>query len=289
MTRQEINNKFDEIVAFSEIEKFIDTPVKRYSSGMYIRLAFSVAAHLEPDILLVDEVLAVGDVAFQRKCLGKMSDIAEGGRTVIFVSHNMAAVTRLCERVILLDGGQIVADTDAEAAVSQYLMRADSSEGLRMLDAGNPDVARITAIGTKNSAGDYTSSLKVSEEFCINIQCEIKQEIREAQVAIAVLAIDGTVIFVTAHSDQLSREDAVLKPGTYGFSIQIPAHFLNVGNYALNVRIWGVVSGGVRTSHAAAMQEYNFSIEEVGSIASRMNDRRGGYITPILEWTLEHE
>lgn len=127
MSREEINRKFDEIVAFAEIEKFLDTPVKRYSSGMYVRLAFSVAAHLEPEILLVDEVLAVGDVAFQQKCLGKMGDVAGQGRTVIFVSHNMAAVQALCDRGIFLRNGKVHIDADIRETVTEYLKTLEES------------------------------------------------------------------------------------------------------------------------------------------------------------------
>jgi lipopolysaccharide transport system ATP-binding protein len=134
MTKREIDSRFDEIVEFSEIHRFIDTPVKRYSSGMHIRLAFSVAAHLQPEILLVDEVLAVGDVAFQRKCLGKMSDIAGQGRTVVFVSHNMTAVQTLCTRAILLEEGAIRADGDPMSVISQYLQLVDTENRLDMND-----------------------------------------------------------------------------------------------------------------------------------------------------------
>jgi ABC-type multidrug transport system ATPase subunit len=121
MRRTEINRKFDEIVSFAEIEQFLDTPVKRYSSGMYVRLAFSVAAHLEPEILLVDEVLAVGDAAFQKKCIGKMGDVAQEGRTVLFVSHSMGSIQRLCSRSMLLDSGQLVANGNTDEVVNQYL------------------------------------------------------------------------------------------------------------------------------------------------------------------------
>ena len=127
MKRREIDVKLDDIVKFSEIEKFLDTPVKRYSSGMYVRLAFAVAAHLEPEILLVDEVLAVGDAAFQNKCLGKMGEVARGGRTVLFVSHNMAVVSKICQRAILLDGGRIVNDSTAITVVESYLNSVSDS------------------------------------------------------------------------------------------------------------------------------------------------------------------
>ena len=121
MTKAEIRSKFDEIVDFSGLEKFIDTPVKRYSSGMYVRLAFAVAAHLEPEILFVDEVLAVGDVEFQKKCLGKMEDVAKEGRTILFVSHNMAAIRSLCRRTILLDKGKLLMDSATDETVAHYL------------------------------------------------------------------------------------------------------------------------------------------------------------------------
>ena len=127
MTRREIRKKFDEIVAFAEVERFLDTPVKRYSSGMYMRLAFAVAAHLEPEILLVDEVLAVGDAAFQKKCLGKMGDVAKEGRTILFVSHNMTAVQSLCDRVVWLDDGRVVQQGDAGIIVTEYLQTAAES------------------------------------------------------------------------------------------------------------------------------------------------------------------
>jgi lipopolysaccharide transport system ATP-binding protein len=128
MTKREIALKLDEIIAFSEVEQFVDTPVKRYSSGMYVRLAFAVAAHLEPEILIVDEVLAVGDAAFQRKCLGKMGEVAQGGRTVLFVSHNMGSIESLCGRVLVLDQGEIVADTNVRAGITKYLSRFEIDE-----------------------------------------------------------------------------------------------------------------------------------------------------------------
>src|SRR5438874_9732723 len=143
MRKAEIDRSFDEIVAFADIEQFLDTPVKRYSSGMYVRLAFAVAAYLQPEILIVDEVLAVGDAEFQRKCLGKMGDVAKEGRTVLFVSHNMAAVTRLCDRVIWLDEGRVAMDGTPEEVVSEYLTRDSSVEGeVSFGDAGlaNPGV-----------------------------------------------------------------------------------------------------------------------------------------------------
>ena len=151
MTRAEIKRKFDEIVAFAEIEKFLDTPVKRYSSGMYVRLAFAVAAHLEPEILIVDEVLAVGDAQFQKKCLGKMQDVSKGGRTVLFVSHNMGAVTTLCRRAIWLNGGRIVRTGAAREVVDEYLHRQQRG-------AEDRHGFELTPTGTVTRAGSCASA-----------------------------------------------------------------------------------------------------------------------------------
>lgn len=162
MTRAEIKRKFDEIVAFAEVEKFLDTPVKRYSSGMYVRLAFAVAAHLEPEILVVDEVLAVGDAEFQKKCLGKMQDVSRGGRTVLFVSHNMAAVTALCPRSILLADGVIVTDGDSDSVIQQYLSTSDDL--LTAEFSSDPSLPSITRVSV--DAGELRNgSIDVSIDF----------------------------------------------------------------------------------------------------------------------------
>src|SRR2546421_7694958 len=162
MKRAEINRKFDEMVAFAEIEKFIDTPVKRYSSGMYVRLAFAVAAHLEPEILLVDEVLAVGDAAFQKKCLGKMGSVAHAGRTVLFVSHNMPAIASLCSSAVLLDAGQIVSRGETRAVVADYLLTHVAKTGTATWDldkAPGDETARIRKIEVCDPDGTPKDSL----------------------------------------------------------------------------------------------------------------------------------
>jgi len=167
MTRKEINRKFDEIVAFAEVEKFIDTPVKRYSSGMYVRLAFAVAAHLEPEILIVDEVLAVGDFNFQKKCLGKMQDVSREGRTVLFFSHNMAAVQNLCTRGIVLDAGRLVFDGTEAEAVERYLRNVRDVGALMneaQSRAGTGDI-RITGIELRDLAGQPIDTVMCGQSF----------------------------------------------------------------------------------------------------------------------------
>src|SRR5690606_2846475 len=173
MRRAEIDRKFDEIVAFSEIEPFIETPVKHYSSGMYIRLAFAVAAHLEPEILIVDEVLAVGDAAFQQKCLGKMDDVAQKGRTVLFVSHNMTAMQTLCQRVMLLEKGRVVEDGDATTVIQRYL-QSDARQGEMIFDdetvLTGGRTARFTAIRLMDEEGRPVSSVPMGKGLIVEMQ-----------------------------------------------------------------------------------------------------------------------
>ena len=173
MTRTEIKKKFDEIVAFAEIEKFLDTPVKRYSSGMYVRLAFAVAAHLEPEILIIDEVLAVGDIAFQNKCLGKMKDVAKGGRTVMFVSHNMGAIRSLCETAICLDKGRIVKKGTADEVVADYIKsQSEFFDESSFITERNPEEVKgqsfyICRVEVLNAKGEHTTAFRYNDKMTL--------------------------------------------------------------------------------------------------------------------------
>lgn len=177
MKRTEIERKFDEMVAFAEVEEFIDTPVKHYSSGMYLRLAFAVAAHLEPEILLVDEVLAVGDARFQRKCLNKMQDVGQQGRTVLFVSHNMPSITRLCERVILLDGGAVLKDGKPHEVVSMYMNAGFGTSAERKWEEParlpNAQVARLRAVRVKDDSGRIADAVDIRRPVGIEMEYEV--------------------------------------------------------------------------------------------------------------------
>ena len=191
MTRAEIERKFDEIVAFSEIERFLDTPVKRYSSGMYVRLAFSVAAHLEPEILLVDEVLAVGDIGFQRKCLGKMEDVTEEGRTVLFVSHNMASIQALTERAICLEGGKIVASGETESTVEKYLAIIDS-----ITPSGSEDLSRRKDVQFLKSIevlqnGKSVSVVKMGTPISFRLTLSASRTIKQPALYVAIDSEQG--------------------------------------------------------------------------------------------------
>lgn len=232
MSRAEIRRKFDEIVDFSGVERFIDTPVKRYSSGMQVRLAFAVAAHLEPEILVVDEVLAVGDAEFQKKCLGKMSEVStRSGRTVLFVSHNMAAVTRLCGTVLLLDRGRVQdVYTSADAAVSAYfkaneeasmsIWRSDGS--LPINDYFNPSAMAVT--GQTMSSGPH-------DLVTIEIQGQLNRNNRSLNVALAIYGSDNSLLFLTSARDRDAERWQRLSAGPLALSVQMPIDILNEGDY----------------------------------------------------------
>jgi len=236
MTRKEIEQKFDEIVAFAEIEKFMDTPVKRYSSGMYVRLAFAVAAHLEPEILLVDEVLAVGDAEFQKKCRGKMGDISEEGRTVLLVSHNMTSIVKLCSSAIWIDNGRIRAVTDAEEAVRSYLASGlSASEGMVVFPEpeGNKE-AFIRSVELRNEYGEMTSRFDVLSPIKVKVTFCCKRRFLNGRIFVAVTRYDGVTVFSTTTSDY--REGPyTIEPGVYRASLSIPERFLAEADYLLSV------------------------------------------------------
>ncbi len=253
MKKSEIDSKFDEIVAFSEIEKFIDTPVKHYSSGMHVRLAFSVAAHLEPEILLVDEVLAVGDVAFQRKCLGKINDVTQGGRTVLFVSHNMAAIQKLCTRVIMLEGGRVTTVGDTNDIVERYLKEASEGpqlEGLvdlRQMSRSNritSNDVRFAAMGLIDDKGDFSAQIKFGDDLRFYFEIESEVALKNLSVGFRIETLDGIVVcglssqrhgyvYSTASNERLklrvTLSDLGLRSGFY----RIGAIELRSQNFAL--------------------------------------------------------
>jgi lipopolysaccharide transport system ATP-binding protein len=245
MTKGEIRRKFDEIVAFAEIEKFIDTPVKRYSSGMYVRLAFGVAAHLDPEILIVDEVLAVGDAAFQKKCLGKMHDVStQEGRTVLFVSHNMGAVSNLTQRCLFLENGKVAASGPSREIVEEYLMKSvethDESKGdLEFYRRDhNPDSpVKITGINLsgydQNSIGLPT--IEIGAKFTIEIHLEVIKPLHEANVTVALKTAQGeraALLVSWDHSWGLS-----LEPGRHSVQAQVDDLSLSPGRYLVDVGI----------------------------------------------------
>ncbi|MFN0076449.1 MAG: ABC transporter ATP-binding protein [Prosthecobacter sp.] len=234
MTKAEIKSKFDEIVAFAEVERFLDTPVKRYSSGMYVRLAFAVAAHLEPEILVVDEVLAVGDAEFQKKCLGKMGEVAKGGRTVLFVSHQMAAVQRLCSRGIVLADGRIALDGNVDAAVKSYLHAADSLAVTRLdkrIDRKGNGRLHFHAISMHDAAGREIPSPLCGAPASIQFHYEsdFAEGIHEVDVAIKLRNETGGVVTAFANIPTGQGRLAVTRRGY--FECRWPKTLLRSGAY----------------------------------------------------------
>lgn len=236
MRKREIDDKFDEIVKFSEIEKFLETPVKRYSSGMYVRLAFAVAAHLDPEILLVDEVLAVGDAAFQRKCLGKMSDVSKEGRTVLFISHNMNAINELCQRAILLDAGKRLLDGSANEIVNAYLSN-DIFQTRVDLDnlphKGPQNYALLKKLVLLNNDRHPTTSFIMKDSFVAQIEVECFKHLRNAEIGLKISSRYGQAIhYLTSTWEGLYCD---LEPGRHIFEVQMPEVLLFPGTYQIGL------------------------------------------------------
>jgi lipopolysaccharide transport system ATP-binding protein len=241
MKHSEIDRKFDEIVDFSEVEQFIDTPVKRYSSGMYLRLAFAVAAHLEPEILVVDEVLAVGDAEFQRKCMGKMSDVAQAGRTVLFVSHNMSAVLRLTEETMVLDKGHLVYHAPTPKAVDYYMEAGFSGGAVRTWEAAEipADAAPFVplTLRVKDAKGQVVDTLKSTEPMHVEFEYRLDQPITGLRVGIYLLTMRGEYVFTSFDLDDPAQFEklGMRTAGHYRSRCSIPANLLNEGRYVLAV------------------------------------------------------
>src|ERR1044071_2325732 len=281
MARKEIQAKFDEIVAFSEVEKFVDTPVKRYSSGMYVRLAFAVAAHWQPEILIVDEVLAVGDYGFQQKCLNKMQDVSTGGRTVLFVSHNMGAISRLCQRCIVLDQGRIVASGPTGEAVQTYMTsglmeRAEYSQSESAEKAMN-----LLRVALVDEGGKARSEVRYDDKLRFLVEYEVNQSVTGASVGIALFTVDGTCAMATADFDSHTELLGTRAPGRYQTTVEIPPCWLNTGRYTVTIYIANAMSGVVYDQVEAIV----FSIVDTGTPGSRHGVERKGVLQPILDWT----
>jgi len=286
MRKKEIDKKFDEIVEFAGIGKFLDTPLKRYSSGMSVRLAFSVAAHLDTDILLVDEVLAVGDAAFQKKSLSKMQNIvAGGGRTVLFVSHNMSAISSLCNRTILLRDGNIAAQGSTPQVVAEYLSSRDNSSGETVWsfeDAPSSELVKLRAVRVLNEQGKVSFDMDIAKP--INLEVEFWCLRRTKMTSFFHLYNQlGVLLFFTANLHDKVWGQMEYKPGLYRCSCKIPANFLNEGTYFVNAYLCNDINQltDVRKEPAVSFRAYDFGTGRGGYIAGQWQ----GLIRPLLPWT----
>jgi lipopolysaccharide transport system ATP-binding protein len=291
MPRAEIRRRFDEIVSFAEIDTFLDTPVKRYSSGMAVRLAFAVAAHLEPDVLIIDEVLSVGDQAFQRKCLGKASQLGDQGRTILIVSHNLSAVANLCRRAVLMEQGSIVADGAPEYIIDRYLVDARSGTGIRSWDdaesAPNCPGIRLRAVSVQgNGQNSPAGEVDIDQEIVVGIEYQVT--VANALVCVQIQIKDETGAFVFWSSNAPSMN---LKPdpwygkshpcGSYRSECRIPANFLNDTRYFVSVLI------GYEVGVPLLRQEsvLSFLVHDTGVMRQEFTGSwLGPVVRPKLDW-----
>jgi lipopolysaccharide transport system ATP-binding protein len=283
MSRADISKRFDQIVEFAEVERFLDTPVKRYSSGMQVRLAFAVAAHLEPEILIVDEVLAVGDATFQRKCLGKMGDVTSEGRTVLFVSHNMSVVSRLCDRGIWMEAGGVAAQGPMEDVIRQYL--GSSGAASAWYEASDSDVApgneviRLRGVRVLDHEGRGVSSLDARRPAFVEIEYAVLQR-RPLRTALRLVSAEGAILFTSTDADDETRVGQDRDPGVYVSRCEIPAKLLKRGMYFVTV------------SSSVPRVMVNFVVDNAVSFTvdqadPALDDNRAGLISPALIWNIE--
>jgi lipopolysaccharide transport system ATP-binding protein len=286
MKRAEIARKFDEIVAFAEIERFIDTPVKWYSSGMYTRLAFSVAVHLEPDVLIVDEVLAVGDTSFQARCLAKMAEISEGGRTVFFVSHMMNAISKLCKRVMLIDGGRIMADGPADQVVSDYMELVVGTTGTKEYaepgEAPGTGAVRLRSVRVRLENGQTTDAVDIGSPVAIEMQYDVLEPGLMLAPNFQFYNRAGTCLFISQNLKLSSRPSAA---GRYTTSCWIPGNFLAEGTVMVTAVVTSTDSSLV---HVYEHQAVAFEVTDNTALAlPGFAGPYPGIVRPLLDWTTD--
>ena len=283
----DIRKRFDDIVAFAEVERFIDTPVKHYSSGMYMRLAFSVSAHLEPDIMLVDEVLAVGDVAFQKKCIGRMNSEAETGRTILFVSHNLSQIQAFCNRAIWIDKSHIREDGRADEVIRHYLASAGANtqcERSYPEDAAPGDEHfHLLHVAVAGADGAPRGVYDTDEEIQVVCDCRVLDPLHNAQVVIEINTQEGIIAFCSASYDCYPRDRPMeFRPGRYRYRCKLPPYLLNRGQYTVSV--WGMLRQGYYPIEQERAVQFEVSQLVTGDVASH---HRRGIFRPQLSWDIE--
>jgi len=284
MRREEIRRKFDDIVAFAEVERFIDTPVKFYSSGMYVRLAFAVAAHLEPEILIVDEVLAVGDIEFQKKCLGKMGDVAKQARTVVFVSHNMGAISKLCSRAIWLERGQVVAEGMTPEVVARY--QAQFFMGKNVWQRPHDNLARgpvaFLKVAMTNQTGQAAELFSGNEEIVVEVEYEVREPV-STHIGIGINTSEGVLLFYSTDCDQAEVRCRARPVGVHQATCTIPGGLMAPGSYSVFIS----AQWPHRQVYETLESTVTFEVSKDGTLAAI--EGRGGLIMPKLRWETSTE
>lgn len=285
MSRREVARKFEQIVEFAEIGEFIDTPVKRYSSGMYVRLAFSVAAHLEPEILLIDEVLAVGDANFQKKCMGRMQEVGREGRTILFVSHNMTAISSICSKTIHIHDGRVEAFAETGQVIQNYLANGQvGTNGTYSSDAsllvGKAVVFRVAVL---DATGRESGNVELTEEFCVEICYELREPLSGLSVGLQVMAEDGYTSIYSLSDPELDPSRLETRPaGTYRSIVQFPKCVLNTGSYYLRV---GISS---RFSIYSVVENLRFEVSDNVGVIQMLGQSRKPSISALqLPWDVQ--
>ncbi len=287
MRKAEIDRKFDEIVEFSEVEAFLDTPVKRYSSGMFMRLAFAVAAHLDPEILLIDEVLAVGDAAFQKKCLGKMGRVAKEGKTILFVSHNMVAIRSLCPRAIWLDEGRVKGMGDSSHVVSSYLHSYATHETAQVWEdvetAPGSDIFRLHQVRVRGENGSPLDTVTMQTPFTIDVEFWTLESGINLHINLQFVTEEHMVAFCTSAADKSGIATRSLQSGLFRCSCHIPADLLNSGQYKISLLV-------VREARGVIYEHEDLLSLDIMDLQKRSEGwfgQKPGAVCPLLNWTVE--
>lgn len=290
MRKAEIKDKFDAIVKFAGLERFMDTPVKHYSSGMYVRLAFAVAAHVEPEIMLVDEVLAVGDLEFQRKCLGKMQNVASEGRTVLFVSHNMQAISRLCTKSIWLDQGRIVKIGPTASVVAEYVFRGDGGKGERrwhdLRTAPGDDAIRLTAVRAKDADGKVPEYFDIRRQIGIEIEYHVLRPGLFFTPSLHLVNESGVILFLSQETTNWTSVPRSM--GVHASTCWVPGNFLAEGQFHVDIGFWGFSHPPSSKAKQSGVISINVhDTLEGDSVRGSSTHPYYGVVRPSLKWTFQ--
>lgn len=289
MSHAEIRSRFAEIVAFAGVDSYLDEPVKHYSSGMYMRLAFAVAAHIDPEILLLDEILAVGDAEFQKKCLRKLEDVGERGRTVLFVSHNLQAVLRFCSRAILLESGRLIEDGPVRDVVAAYLRRGGGANGERVYSeeqhAPGDEHVRLRSVRVRSRTGETKTEIDIGEEFGIEMELRI---ISGGMTLFPLITINNEWGPVLSTNDVTTDfHGGPRPPGLYRFTAWVPANLLAPGSLTASVAVWSFRTYRNR-EHLSDPDAVSFiAMETPEGARGQFGGYMGGVVRPLLSWTAE--
>ncbi|AKF24139.1 hypothetical protein YH65_01000 [Sulfurovum lithotrophicum] len=290
MSRAEIKAKFDEIVAFAEVEKFLDTPVKRYSSGMYVRLAFSVAAHLEPEILVVDEVLAVGDAAFQKKSLGQMQKVSQDGRTILFVSHNLSQIQKLCNKVIYMDAGKIISVGDTEKVIGRYnqtytLESASYWQNKEKKYKKSIIPLELKIVNKDKSLLSIINRKHINEALAM-IKIQVTEDIKDLTLGYSLFDSSNHYLYRSLFTDDSSYKSSSIRKGVYIFTSKIPLEYLNEGNYTLVLDASIYKKEWLFNPLNDQSISIGFEIQNRFTISEYWQDKRVGIIAPSIKWSI---